>query len=92
LRETQRLKNGKKLEKKSCMANKEIKIMSVLRLKPIIKKALQQLFQVNILSIRTSMQPVKKRRVGTKSGARRTYKKAFIKLIDGESINLFPES
>jgi len=38
------------------------------------------------------MQPVKKRRVGTKSGARRTYKKAFIKLIDGESINLFPES
>ena len=60
--------------------------------KPIIKKALQQLFQVNILSIRTSMQPVKKRRVGTKSGARRTYKKAFIKLIDGESISLFPES
>jgi len=60
--------------------------------KTVIKDTLQLLFQVTISSVRTSNQPIKKRRVGAKIGTRSTYKKAFVKLAAGESINLFPES
>jgi large subunit ribosomal protein L23 len=60
--------------------------------KPLIKKAIQDLFQVNVLKIRTYQQPLKKRRVGNIIGKRSRYKRVVVQLAPGNSINLFPEN
>jgi large subunit ribosomal protein L23 len=60
--------------------------------KPLIKKAIQELFQVNVVTIRTYNQPLKKRRVGNIIGKRSQYKRAIVQLAPGNSINLFPEN
>jgi large subunit ribosomal protein L23 len=60
--------------------------------KPLIKKAIQELFQVTVLTIRTYPKPLKKRRVGNVIGKCSQYKKAIVQLAPGNSINLFPEN
>lgn len=60
--------------------------------KPLIKKAIQELFQVNVITILTYNQPIKKRRVGNIIGKRSQYKRAIVQLAPGNSINLFPEN
>ena len=53
-----------------------------------IKQAIESIFKVKVESITTSNSHPKKRRVGRYTGKTKTYKKAFITLADGETIEL----
>lgn len=61
--------------------------------KPQIKIAIEQLFNVKVLSVNTQNPPRKKRRVGKFSGFKPRYKRAIVTLADGEPLRkiLFPE-
>ncbi len=54
-----------------------------------IKRAVQDLFQVNVIRVRTMRQPRKSRRVGRRIGKRAEWKKAIVKLAEGQSIEFF---
>ena len=51
-----------------------------------IKFVLEKIFNIHILSVNTCILPIKTRRVGKFRGNRSTYKKAFVKLKEGETI------
>lgn len=52
-----------------------------------IKFALEKIFQVQILRVNTYILPSKTRRVGKFLGKRSTYKKAYVKLKEGQTIS-----
>lgn len=54
-----------------------------------IKKAVEELFNVKVLEVRTMNVRGKTKRLGRHSGKRSNWKKAYIRLVDGHSINLF---
>ena len=54
-----------------------------------IRRAVEQLFDVNVLEVRTMRQPRKKRRVGMKIGRKSEWKKAIVQLAEGQSIEFF---
>lgn len=54
-----------------------------------VKKAVQQLFKVTVSHVRTLVVRGKQKRVGRFSGRRPTWKKAFVTLKRGESIEFF---
>ena len=54
-----------------------------------IRRAVEQLFDVSVLEVRTMRQPRKKRRVGTKIGRKSEWKKAIVQLAEGQSIEFF---
>jgi large subunit ribosomal protein L23 len=54
-----------------------------------IKNAVEQLFQVKVLDVRTMRMPRKMRRVGKYLGAKREWKKAVVKLAEGQTIEFF---
>jgi large subunit ribosomal protein L23 len=56
-----------------------------------VKTAVEQLFDVKVLSINTSSLPLRKRRVGKFIGKKSRYKRAIVKLSSEDSINLFEE-
>lgn len=60
-----------------------------------IKKAVEDWFQVEVDSVRTAIMPSKSKVRNTKSGIQRgrvsSFKKAIIKLADGEEIDFFGE-
>ena len=60
--------------------------------KPDIKAAVEKMFDVKVLGISTMNPPRKSRRVGRFSGKRPQVKKAVVRLAEGNSIQLFPES
>jgi large subunit ribosomal protein L23 len=60
--------------------------------KPQIKKLMQDLFQVNVISVNTHCPPRKKRRLGAYLGSKPRYKRAIITLKAGESIQLLPSN
>ncbi len=60
--------------------------------KPDIKAAVEQLFNVRVIGISTMNPPRKSRRVGKFSGKRAQVKKAVVRLAEGNTIQLFPES
>lgn len=51
-----------------------------------IKYILEKIFNVNIIQINTCLLPVKKRRVGRFVGKKAAYKKAYVKLKEGNTI------
>lgn len=57
--------------------------------KPMLKKAIEQLFSVKVLSINTLIEPIKKRKVGRITGKKTRTKKVIVRLKDGDSITLF---
>ena len=57
-----------------------------------IKKAIEYLFTVRVVSINTSIPSVRQRRIGKFTGNRSQYKKAILTLAMGNSINLFSEN
>ncbi len=61
--------------------------------KPIIKQAIEQLFDVKVRSVNTHNPPRKRRRVGKFVGFKSRYKRAIVTLEDGEPLRkiLFPE-
>ena len=60
--------------------------------KPEIKAAIEKLFDVKVVGISTMNPPRRTRRVGRYAGKRTQIKKAIVRLEDGNSIQLFPES
>lgn len=57
--------------------------------KKMIKGAVEALFGVNVVGIRTQQKYGKERRVGKYTGNRAQIKKAFVKLADGQNIDFF---
>ena len=56
-----------------------------------VKSAIEKLFQVKVVSVNTSLLPLKKRRVGKFIGKKARYKRAVVKLASEDSISLFEE-
>jgi large subunit ribosomal protein L23 len=54
-----------------------------------VKQAVEKLFNVHVLAVRTSVARGKNKRVGRSIGRRPNWKKAFVTLKDGETIALF---
>ena len=59
--------------------------------KSAIKFAVEQLFNVKVVSVNTSLMALKKRRVGKFIGKKARYKRAIVKLASEDSISLFEE-
>ena len=59
--------------------------------KSAIKFAVEQLFNVKVVSVNTSLMVLKKRRVGKFIGKRARYKRAIVKLASEDAISLFEE-
>jgi len=59
--------------------------------KPSVKAAIEQLFDVKVIAVNTSLQAAKKRRVGKFIGKKARYKRAIVKLASEDSISLFDE-
>ena len=53
-----------------------------------IKQAIEKIFKVKVVEISTLNEKTKKRRVGRYSGLSNRSKKAFVKLADGQSIDI----
>ena len=60
--------------------------------KPEIKAAIEEMFEVRVLGISTMNPPRRTRRIGRFAGKRSQVKKAIVRLAEGNSIELFPES
>ena len=60
--------------------------------KPDIKAAVESLFNVKVVGVNTMNPPRRTRRVGKFAGKRSQIKKAIVRLADGDTIQLFPES
>lgn len=60
--------------------------------KPIIKKAVEYLFNVKVIKINTCHLPKKKKRVGKYIGWKSHYKKAIVTLSEKNTISLFAEN
>ena len=60
--------------------------------KPDIKAAVESMFNVKVIGVNTMNPPRRSRRVGKFAGKRSQIKKAIVRLADGETIQLFPES
>jgi large subunit ribosomal protein L23 len=56
-----------------------------------VKQAIEKLFDVSVISVNTSLLPLKKRRVGKFIGNKSRYKRAIVKLAPEDSISLFEE-
>ncbi len=54
-----------------------------------IRRAVEELFGVRVLAVRTMRQPRKKRRIGRFMGRRAEWKKAIVQLAEGQSIEFF---
>ena len=59
--------------------------------KSAVKSAVEQLFDVKVIYVNTSLLPLKKRRVGKFIGNKARYKRAIVKLASEDSISLFEE-
>ena len=54
-----------------------------------IRRAIEQLFEVKVVEVRTMRMPRKKRRMGRFVGKRPQWKKAIVELAEGQSIEFF---
>ena len=54
-----------------------------------IRQAVEELFKVRVLAVRTMRMPRKKRRVGRSEGRRPEWKKAIVQLAEGDQIEFF---
>lgn len=54
-----------------------------------IRQAIEELFKVKVVSVNTAHRQGKTRRVGRRMGQRASWKKAYVKLSDGDKIELF---
>ena len=57
--------------------------------KPQIRSAIEQLFGVKVTDVWTSNQRGKTKRMGTTTGRRPNWKKAIVKLREGDTIEIF---
>ena len=79
-------------EKGTGMAEGENKVLFEVALdanKVQVKRAVEQLYEVTVLNVRTQIVPGKIVRRGRSSGRRPKWKKAIVKLDEGSSIDFF---
>lgn len=57
--------------------------------KPEIKKAVEKLFKVSVLTVRTQNRLGKRKRLGRSLGRRKNWKKAIVTLKEGDRIDFF---
>lgn len=57
--------------------------------KPQIKKILENLFKINIISVNTHLPPIKKKRLGLKQGYKARYKRVIITIKSNQKIPIF---
>jgi large subunit ribosomal protein L23 len=55
-----------------------------------VKKAVEEVYGVNVVSVRMVNIPRKKRRLGRVEGWRKGYKKAMVKIKEGQKIEVLP--
>ncbi|MDI6591664.1 MAG: 50S ribosomal protein L23 [Patescibacteria group bacterium] len=55
-----------------------------------IKKAIENLYGVDVVSVKIIKVPSKRRRLGRISGWRKGYKKAIVKIREGQKIEVLP--
>ena len=77
-------------EKSESLKANNVYVFKVLKKanKTQIKNAIEKAFNVKVLSVNTLNMTVKKRRVGRYVGKTNAYKKAYVKLAEGSSIEL----
>ena len=56
-----------------------------------IKKAIESLYKVNVLDVKIINVPPKRRRLGRTLGWRKGYKKAIVKIKEGQTIEILPK-
>jgi len=56
-----------------------------------IKKAIESLYKVNVLDVKIINVPPKRRKFGRMSGWRKGYKKAIVKVKEGQKIEILPK-
>ncbi|MBM4328534.1 MAG: 50S ribosomal protein L23 [Deltaproteobacteria bacterium] len=54
-----------------------------------IKKAVEKLFKVTVLSVRTQNRPGKPKRLGRTTGRRKDWKKAIVRIKEGQRVEFF---
>ncbi len=54
-----------------------------------IRRAVEELFDVSVVDVRTMRMPRKTRRVGKTSGRKPEWKKAIVRLAEGQTIEFF---
>jgi len=54
-----------------------------------VRRAVEALFSVNVLEVRTMRMPRKTRRVGKFAGRKPEWKKALVRLAEGQTIEFF---
>jgi large subunit ribosomal protein L23 len=54
-----------------------------------IRRAVEALFDVNVVAVHTMVQPRKTRRVGKHQGRKSEWKKAIVRLAEGHTIEFF---
>lgn len=57
--------------------------------KPEIRKAVEKIFKVTVLSVRTQNRLGKRKRMGRSAGRRKNWKKAVVTLKEGDRIDFF---
>jgi large subunit ribosomal protein L23 len=57
--------------------------------KQAIRRAVEELFQVRVMDVRTIRMPRKTRRVGRTLGRKPEWKKAIVRLAEGQTIEFF---
>jgi large subunit ribosomal protein L23 len=57
-----------------------------------IKAAVEELFDVKVVSVNTSLRPIKCRRVGKFIGQKARYKRAIVTLVPENSITFFEDN
>jgi large subunit ribosomal protein L23 len=55
-----------------------------------IKKAIKELYGVDVVSVRIIRVPAKRRRLGRIRGRKKGYKKAIVKIKEGQTIEVLP--
>ena len=71
--------------------NKYVFKVAVTADKKSIKDAIEEIYKVKVLSVRTVRIPAKTRIRGAIKGKKSGYKKAIVKLKEGDSINIYAE-
>jgi len=72
-------------------SNQYVFIVSKISNKKDIKEAVETIFNVKVISVNTSCQRGKKKTFGKILGKRKDYKKAYVRLAQGNTINFIPE-
>lgn len=56
-----------------------------------VKKAIEDIYKVKVIDVKIIKVPPKRRRLGRISGWKKGYKKAIVKIKEGQKIELFPK-